>query len=91
MDSKTIGFILRTQVYVSAFLAIVIVLSAVFMGAWGIFKGDYTGKYIPQLISDWGGVIIGFYFGTAYSQVAKLMEPNRLQDGAEASKTKTES
>lgn len=74
MESKSVATLLKIQSYVSAFLAVVIILSVTGLALWSITKGKPTNEIIPEVLSNWGGVIIGFYFGTSYAQITQLLK-----------------
>lgn len=72
-----ISRVLIFQTAVSGLIALVIVISAVIIPLSEVFNGRSGGDTTPEVIKNWGGVIIGFYFGTSISQVASLVDSIR--------------
>lgn len=62
-----INFILIFGTLISGVLALVIICVPILAPFW---KSTYV---IPPEIKNWGGVIIGFYFGSFISQVANVL------------------
>lgn len=67
-----IKWVLIVQSVVSAVLAIGIVFGSVWM-VLGLESASEKQEEISETILSWGGVIIGFYFGTAFSQISSLL------------------
>jgi len=67
MPDKTVDFVVRCGTLVSAALALIIIAVPVF-GA--LFVSNFQ---IPKVIENWGGVIVGFYFGSFLSLVADMI------------------
>lgn len=72
-----ISRVLIFQTAVSGLIALVIVISAVIIPLSEVFNQRPGGDTTPEVIKNWGGVIIGFYFGTSISQVASLVDSIR--------------
>ncbi len=69
---KSIARILIAQNWISGVLALAIILSAVGIPLYGLATGNPNVE-TPDVIKDWGGVIIGFYFGSALTQMSSLI------------------
>ncbi len=67
--TRAISLILRLQAFVSGIIALVVVGGALFMATR---EGLSTQAF--DLLKSWGGIIIGFYFGTAYTQISTLVK-----------------
>lgn len=65
---KAISQILVVQAVTSGLVAIAIVVGAIFLS---MQSGGATAAF--ELLKNWGGVVIGFYFGTAYTQISSLV------------------
>jgi len=65
----SINFMLKFGTVISGILALVIICGPIIIP---IFVPDYN---IPPTIENWGGVIIGFYFGSFISQVGNFLNP----------------
>ena len=64
---------LRTIVYVGSAISGLIALSVIFTACYlTIFHAE--GE-TPKIISDWGGIIVGFYFGSFIGLAKDLMLP----------------
>jgi hypothetical protein len=74
--ARSVSKVLVAQSWVSGILAFAIILSAVSIPLYGLYKGDEDIE-TPEVIKNWGGVVIGFYFGSAITQMASLV--NALQ------------
>jgi hypothetical protein len=79
----SISRILIVQTWVSGVLALAIILSAVAIP----LVGQFTDRVVetPAEIRDWGGVIIGFYFGSALTQMGTLLSSLRRTDSDRSS------
>jgi hypothetical protein len=69
---EAIAKVLIAQTWVSGFLALVIVVSAVVIPLYGLYM-ENPNIEVPDVIQNWGGVIIGFYFGSALTQMGSLL------------------
>ncbi len=58
LDHQTKRFVVYTTVVVSSIIALTIIFVVALMP---VFKQGYT---IPTTLQNWGGLIIGFYFGS---------------------------
>ena len=67
---EPVSFILRFGTVISGILALVIICIPIMAP---LFVHDYK---IPSSIENWGGVIIGFYFGSFISQVGNFLHPS---------------
>ena len=56
---------------ISGVIAIIIVLSVVIIAVIQIWFG--SGDKIPDVLANWGGIIVGFYFGTFISLIKDYM------------------
>ncbi|MCG3267158.1 hypothetical protein [Yoonia sp. I 8.24] len=63
--------ILVVQAVVSALIAMGLIGGTIYV-ANGL-SGDNAREEVLEILKSWGGVIIGFYFGTAYTQIATLV------------------
>ncbi|WP_347309796.1 hypothetical protein [Defluviimonas sp. SAOS-178_SWC] len=61
LDQSTKRFVVYVTVLVSSIIALVIILTVTFMPVWR------QGYEIPETLQNWGGLIIGFYFGSFLS------------------------
>lgn len=73
MRPEDLSFIVRVQTTVSAALALLVVLGVVIPTIVSLMNNGPIN--IPPVFQDWGGVIIGFYFGTFLTQLSGLMKP----------------
>lgn len=71
---KPIGFILKFGTVISGILALVIICVPIIAP---LFMLNYK---IPDTLENWGGVIIGFYFGSFISQVGNFLSPNNKRE-----------
>lgn len=70
LSHKDLGFIIKVQTVVSALLALLVVGSVVWVAMWNMM--GVGSVEIPPVFVDWGGVIIGFYFGTFLTQMGNI-------------------
>lgn len=75
--SRAISRILITQAILSGVIALTIIGAATTFAIMNMIKN--TTHVIPSELTNWGGVIIGFYFGSSLSQMATLVQS--LKDG----------
>jgi fructose-specific phosphotransferase system IIC component len=61
LDQGTKRFVVVVTVLVSSFIALMIISTVSFMP---YFRQGYQ---VPDVLQNWGGLIIGFYFGTFLS------------------------
>ncbi len=61
LDQTTKRFVVYVTVIVSSLIALLIITTVAFMP---VFRQGYT---IPETLQNWGGLIIGFYFGSFVS------------------------
>jgi hypothetical protein len=61
LDQTTKRFVVYVTVIVSSLIALVVIATVAFMP---LFRQGYT---IPETLQNWGGLIIGFYFGSFVS------------------------
>jgi hypothetical protein len=57
---------------ISGIIAMIIVLSVVIIAIIQIWFGSGDTK-IPDVLANWGGIIVGFYFGTFISLIKDYM------------------
>lgn len=69
--SKSVNFILIFGSVISGILALVIICVPIVAP---LFLSSYA---IPETIENWGGVIIGFYFGSFITQVGNIISPSQ--------------
>ena len=74
---SSIKTVLIVQVFVSSFIAILVICAAIWSGL------DAKTAKLFDLMSNLSGVIIGFYFGTAFTQIATLARALRGEAGPE--------
>ena len=67
---QPVSFILKFGTVISGVLALIIICVPILAP---LFITDYA---IPDTVENWGGVIIGFYFGSFISQVGNFLSPN---------------
>jgi hypothetical protein len=65
---KAISFLIRVGVSVSAIIAITVIAVPIVAP---LISSTYT---IPAEIKEWGGVIIGFYFGSFITLIGSLLK-----------------
>lgn len=82
--AAAISKVLIAQTWVSGILALAIILSAISIPLYSVYRNDPSIQ-TPDVIKDWGGVIIGFYFGSALTQMSSLL--TALQQGEKAGPT----
>ncbi len=58
LDQSTKRFVVYSTVIVSSIIALCVIFVVALMP---IFRSGYT---IPDVLKNWGGLIIGFYFGS---------------------------
>lgn len=68
MSKAAITFIVIFGTIVSGLLALIII-AVPFLAP--MFKSNYA---IPSVVENWGGVIIGFYFGSFFTMVSDLLK-----------------
>lgn len=68
---KAVRSVLVVQAVVSAAIAILLIGGTVYLAASA--KDPKAAFNALEILKNWGGVIIGFYFGTAYTQIATLV------------------
>ncbi|MDE4191249.1 hypothetical protein [Phaeobacter gallaeciensis] len=66
--AKAVSRILVVQAVTSGLVAIAIVVGAIYLSTQ---TGGVDLAF--ELLRNWGGVVIGFYFGTAYAQISNLV------------------
>lgn len=65
---------LRTVVYVGTMVSGLIALSVILTACYlTIFE---QSAQTPKIISDWGGIIVGFYFGSFVGLTKDLLFPS---------------
>lgn len=57
LDQKTKRFVVYAAVVVSSLIALVVIFSVAILPLF------FEGAPIPTVLQNWGGLIIGFYFG----------------------------
>ncbi|MBC9245450.1 hypothetical protein H4P12_01695 [Paracoccus sp. 11-3] len=72
---NAIARILIWNTAIAGIIATIVICSFTGFAIAGILKGDSEAvqKNIPTELSNWGGVIIGFYFGSALTQAGALI------------------
>lgn len=76
--ARIVNIVLITTTFVAGLLAVGVIILPLLIRA---FDETYT---IPDHIRDWGGIIIGFYFGSFISLVDRLLnahEDNNTENG----------
>lgn len=71
---QPVSFILKFGTVISGILALIIICVPILAP---LFVPDYG---IPDTVENWGGVIIGFYFGSFISQVGNFLSPSNKQN-----------
>ncbi|MCP9481617.1 hypothetical protein NNA36_06535 [Shimia sp. CNT1-13L.2] len=69
---NSIARILIWQTAISGLLAILIIGSATLIPLYAIIYKDNSVQTPPE-IKDWGGIIIGFFFGSALTQMSTMI------------------
>lgn len=62
---------------ISGFIALAIFVAMAAIALYAISTNTPVKDKIPPEFSNWGGVIIGFYFGLALTQTASLIAAER--------------
>lgn len=65
LSAKPIGLLINMISVVAGLISVIIIVSVVILAL--------TGKEIPQQLSNWGGIILGFYFGQYITLVKDYM------------------
>ena len=65
LSSAPIGFMINAISLVAGLISLIVVMSVVVIAI--------TGHAIPDVLSNWGGIILGFYFGQFISLVKDYM------------------
>ncbi|WP_339859237.1 hypothetical protein [Pseudohongiella acticola] len=68
MKSSPISFVFIMTNVITAILALCIIAVPIFMHA---FDGTYQ---LPNVIKEWGGVVVGYYFGSSLTLFVKYFE-----------------
>ena len=76
--------LVRLGFIVSGFIAIIIVGSVIALSIIAAFYGSDVVK-IPSVLENWGGIVVGFYFGTFVSLIKDYI---RLKTPDAENKTK---
>ena len=67
VSERSISFVLYYGTIISGVLALVIVVVPIVAPIW---VNEYN---VPDTVENWGGVVLGFYFGSFISQVASFV------------------
>lgn len=68
MNSDPLDKLVRMGFIISGIIAIIIVGGVIVLAMLAAFYGSDVVK-IPSVLENWGGVIVGFYFGTFVSLI----------------------
>ena len=66
LSAKPIGWMINLISGIAGVISLIVILGVVIMA--------FFGKAIPDVLSNWGGIILGFYFGSFLSLVKYYME-----------------
>lgn len=66
LSAKPIGWMINLISGIAGVISLIVILGVVIMA--------FFGKAIPDVLSNWGGIILGFYFGSFLSLVKDYME-----------------
>jgi hypothetical protein len=69
---RAISRVIIWQTVISGFLAILIIGVSALIPIYNATNGASADVTLPDTIDNWGGIIIGFYFGSALTQMASL-------------------
>ena|SRR5271166_1916791 len=65
LSAKPIGWMINFISAVAGIISLIVILGVVGMA--------FFGKAIPDVLSNWGGIILGFYFGSFLTLVKDYM------------------
>lgn len=74
-DRFLIRFLIITMTIVSSIISLIIVLTVAY---FKIFLPEFP---IPEILTNWGGLIIGFYFGSFIGLVKDLLKISPTEEG----------
>jgi len=61
LDQSTKRFVIYVTVIVSSIIALLVIVVVTILPIW------WPAKKLPETLTNWGGLIIGFYFGSFVS------------------------
>ena len=76
---KAVRIYIITSTVISGLIALFIILSAII---WPMWTGN--PDKVPKFIESWGGVIVGFYFGSFLTLLTKIVESGEAKEIAAA-------
>jgi len=80
-SAAPIARMIRIITYTSGAIAVLVVLSVVVISGIQVFRGSPSDKFtMPDVLVQWGGIILGFYFGQYISLVKDYMGSSRRFD-----------
>jgi hypothetical protein len=68
MRNRTIFFVSVIGTVLAGFIALTVIVGVVFLSA--------RDGNVPDVLKNWGGIIIGFFFGQFFSLVQSMIKPN---------------
>lgn len=74
-----ISRVLMINTVIAGVIALAIFVALTGISIWAILKNTPVEDKIPSELTNWGGVIIGFYFGSALTQTAALISAQSRQ------------
>ena len=65
LSATAMGWMINVISLIAGIISLIVILGVVVMA--------FSGKVIPEVLSNWGGIILGFYFGSFLSFVKDYM------------------
>lgn len=77
---NAVAKVLLWNTVIAGLIAAVVVVCFAAFSIVGILTDTSLANKVPEELSNWGGVIIGFYFGSALTQAGSLISAIRGRD-----------
>ena len=87
INEDPIDRLVRLGFVLSGIIALLIVGGVILLSVLAAFYGTDLVK-IPSVLENWGGVVVGFYFGTFVSLIKDYMRYKTSTEMIEANQTK---
>ena len=65
LSAGPVGWMINIISLIAGLISLIVIIGVVGMA--------YSGKAVPDVLSNWGGIILGFYFGSFLSFVKDYM------------------
>ncbi|QDG79118.1 hypothetical protein [Labrenzia sp. PHM005] len=62
---------------ISGLIAVVVIGGVIYLSLFGPTDTDGNRLEIPSVLENWGGIIVGFYFGTFVSLIKDYMKAGK--------------